>query len=66
MEIRNRSARAIITGLVVAVIAMLGVALIRVFLFVLDNPGWWVLVLGVALGSGGAQWIIDRPRPADE
>lgn len=64
-EVQNRVLRAVFTGLAVAVIAMLGVAVIRVFLFVLDAPGWWILVFGGALGTGIAQWFIDRPRPEE-
>lgn len=62
-DVRNSVARAILTGFIMAVITMLGVAVIRVFLFVLDAPGWWILVFGIALGGGLAQLLLDRRRP---
>jgi hypothetical protein len=62
-EPRNRVVRAIIGGAIMALIAVLVVAAVRVLVFVVDPPVWWSVIFAFGLAGVMVQWITDRPEP---
>lgn len=60
----TRASRVVISAIIGMAEAVVAVATIRVIVWVLNEPGWWLVVIAIGLGAGLSQFLRDR-QPSD-